>query len=168
MLVDYSEILTRLEEALGRHYRQSPAILNLPGVSVAMKIDPFYYLALRPSFGELLGKWAGVTPERVEETLVRTGNLVVGPGRARYPEPLAVFEEGSSTVLRLAADFVPAPCLDRAVVRYGGEPGPLSVSGLRLLAGQRPALEAFFAGMTPPAALAYGEPAPRRPDGAFP
>jgi hypothetical protein len=168
MLVDFSEILTRLEQALGRHYRLSPALLNLPGVSVALKLDPFYYLALRPSFSELLGKWAGVTPEKAEETLVRTGNLVVGPGRTRYPEPLAVFEEGATTVLRLTADFVPAPWLDRVLLRHGGATAPLAVSGLRLVADQRPALEAFFTGMTPLAALAFGEPAPGRPADAFP
>jgi hypothetical protein len=158
MLVDYGEVLTRLEEALGRHYRLSPSILNVPGVSVAVKLDPEYYLALRPSFGELLGKWAGVVPARVEETLTRTGNLVLGPDRSRYGEPLLVFEEGSATVLRLVADFVPAALIDRAVVMYGGEPGPLAVSGLRLVAGQRQALDAFFGGKTPLRSLAFGEP----------
>lgn len=168
MLVDFSEILNRLEQALGRHYRQSPSLLNLPGVSVAMKLDPFYYLALRPSFGELLGKWAAVTPKRVEETLVRTGNLVVGPGRTRYPESLAVFEEGSATVLRLTADFVPASWIDGALMRYGGATAPPAVSGLRLLSDQGPALSRFFAGMTPLAALAFGDPAAGRPAGAVP
>lgn len=156
MLVDYSEVLTRLEEALGRHYRESPDILNVPGVSMALKIDPYYYLALRPSFGELLGKWAGVAPARVEETLIRTGNLVLGPDRSRYAGPLLAFEEGSATPLRLAADFVPAALCDRAVALYGGEAGPLPVSGLRLDAGQRPALDAFFAGKTPLQALVFG------------
>lgn len=159
MLVDYAEILTRLVEALGRHYRQNPSILNVPGVSVALKIDPDWYLALRPSFAELLGKWAGVVPGRVEETLMRTGNLALGPDKRRYEETLLVYEEGSSTVLRLAADFVPADCIDRAVVMYGGEPGPLAVSGLRLVEGQRPALDAFFEGKTPLRSLAFGQPA---------
>jgi len=158
MLVDFSEVLTRLLEALGRHYRESPTILNVPGVSVALKIDPFYYLALRPSFGELLGKWAGVAPARVEETLARTGNLILGPDRERYAEPLLVYEEGSASVLRLAADFVPAAFCDRAVNLYGGEPGPLPVCGLRLAADQRPGLSAFFAGKTPLQALVFGTP----------
>ena len=158
MLVDYSEVLSRLEESLGRHYRESPAILNVPGISVALKIDPYYYLALRPSFGELLGKWAGVTPAKAEETLARTGNLILGPERERYPEPLLVFEEGSSLVLRLVADFVPAAFCDRAVTRFGGESGPLPVAGLRLVSGQRQGLATFFAGKTPLQALAFGDP----------
>lgn len=158
MLVDFSEVLGRLEEALGRHYRESPSIFNVPGVSVALKIDPYYYLALRPVFGELLGKWAGVTPSRAEETLARTGNLVLGQDRARFAEPLQVFEEGSKTVLRLAADFVPAEFCDRAVVMYGGETAPLPVSRLRIAASQRPALEVFFTGKTPLQALAFGTP----------
>ena len=158
MLVDYSEVLGRLEEALGRHYRESPSILNVPGVSVALKLDPYYYLALRPMFGELLGKWAGVTPARAEETLVRTGNLALGPDRARFGQAVAVFEEGAGTVRRLAADFVPAEFCDRAVMLYGGETAPLPVSGLRLDRAQRPALEAFFAGKTPLQALVFGLP----------
>ena len=158
-LVEYPEVLSRLEQALGRRYAVSSTILNVPGVSVALKIDPFYYLALRPSFGELLGKWAAVPPARVEETLERTGNLVLGPGRVRYPDPVAVFEEGSGSVVRLAADFLPAAWIDRAVVMWGGEAAPLPVSGLRLVESQKPALTAFFQGMTPIADLAFGRPA---------
>ncbi|WP_300161703.1 hypothetical protein [Solidesulfovibrio sp.] len=159
MLVDYAETLTRLERALGRSYAETPSILNVPGASAALKLDPFYYLALRPVFFELLGKWAAVPPSRVEETFARTGNLVLGPGKTRYPRPLTAFEEGTGTRLQLTADFVPAACIDRAVVMYGGSPGPLPVAGLRLAADQREALAAFFAETTPLAALCFGEPA---------
>ena len=159
MLLDYAEILTRLEMGLGRQYAAAPSLLNVPGVSAALKVDPFYYLALRPLFFELLGKWAAVPPWRVVETFSRTGNLVLGPDRARSPQPLVVFEEGTGVTLRLLADFVSATCIDRAVMAYGQEPGPLPVSSLRLDARQKPALDAFFAGTTPLAALAFGEPA---------
>jgi hypothetical protein len=159
MLVDYADILTRIERGLGRSYAEFPTILNVPGASAALKLDPYYYLALRPLFFELLGKWAAVPPTRVEETLIRTGNLVLGPGKTRYPRPLAAFEESTGTRLQLTADFVPAACIDRAVVLYGGSPGPLPVSGLRLIAAQREALDAFFAETTPLAALCFGEPA---------
>lgn len=158
MLVDYAETLTRLEMGLGRQYAADPSILNVPGMSAGLKVDPFYYLVLRPVFFELLGKWAGVAPSRVVETLARTGNLVLGPGRKRYPHPLHVFEDGSGVTLRLVADFVPAECIDRAVMAYGKESGPLPVAGLRLAVSQKPDLEAFFAGMTPLADLAFGEP----------
>lgn len=168
MLVDYAEVLTRLVEALGRHYRQNPSILNVPGVSVAIKIDPDWYLALRPTFAELLGKWAGVLPDRVEETLVRTGNLALGPDKRRFEDALLVYEEGTTTVLRLAADFVPADCIDRAVIMYGGEPGPLAVSGVRLVDSQRRVLEAFFDGKTPLRSLAFGRPETIRIPRAFP
>ena len=158
MLVDYADTLDRLEKALGRHFADSPSILNVPGVSVALKIDPFYYLALRPAFFELLGKWAAVPPSRVEETLMRTGNIVLGPGKTRYEAPVKVFEDGTRTVLQLAADFLPAEWIDRALALYGGETGPLPVSGLRLDIGQRPALARFFTGKTELAALAFGSP----------
>lgn len=159
MLVDYAEILSRMEQALGRHFAKSPSILNEPGVSVAVKLDPFYYLALRPTFGELLGKWAGVAPSRVVETLMRTGNMVLGPGHSRYTKPLTAFVEGSGAPLRLTADFVAAEWIDRAVLMYGGQSAPLPVSSLRLDAGQKGELAAFFEGMTPLAALAFGNPA---------
>jgi hypothetical protein len=168
MLVDFSEILTRLEQALGRHYRLSPSLLNLPGISVALKLDPFYYLTLRPIFGELLGKMGRRDAGKGRRDPGAHGQSGGRPGRTRYPEPLAVFEEGTRSVLRLTADFVPAPWLDRVLIRYGGAVAPLPVSGLRLVVDQRPALEAFLAGMTPLAALAFGEPAPGRPDDAFP
>ena len=157
MLVDYEEILSRLVQALGRHYAASPSILNVPGVSAALKIDPFYYLALRPVFGELLAKWAGATPSRVEETLLRTGNMVARPGRVRYEAPVIAFEDGVGLPLRLAADFVPAAFIDRAVTMYGGQTGPLPVSGLRLARSQKEALDTFFQGTMPIASLAYGE-----------
>ncbi|WP_428563098.1 MAG: hypothetical protein ACP59X_23130 [Solidesulfovibrio sp. DCME] len=158
MLVDYADILTRLEQALGRAYADTPSILNIPGASAALKLDPFYYLALRPLFYQLLGKWAAVPPGRVEETLMRTGNLVLGPGKARYMRPLSVYEEATGTRLQLAADFLAASCIDRAVTLYGGSPGPLPVSGLRLALGQRPELDAFFAGTTRLAALCFASP----------
>jgi len=158
MLVDYPEILSRLEQAIGRRFAQSPTILNVPGVSVALKLDPFYYLALRPAFCELLGKWAAVPPSRVEETLIRTGNMVVGPMRARFSQPLVVFEEGTSATVRLAADFVPAAFIDRAVIMHGGETAAQPVSGLRLHADQKEALDAFFQGTTPLTALVFGVP----------
>ena len=158
MLVDYADILSRLEKGLGRHFAESPSIVNVPGVSVALKIDPFYYLVLRPAFFELLGKWAAVPPARVEETLARTGNLVLGPARKGYEKPVLVYEEGTATVLKLPAEFVPAELIDRAVVLYGNEPGPLSVSGLRLVASQRDALAGHFTGVTELAALAFGTP----------
>lgn len=159
MLVDYADILTRLERALGRAWAETPSILNVPGASAALKLDPFYYLVLRPLFFELLGKWAAVPPGRVEETLVRTGNLVLGPGKARYPRPVTVIEEATGTRLQLAADFVPAACIDRAVTLYGGSPGPLPVSGLRLAAEERQDLDAFFADTTRLAALCFAAPA---------
>lgn len=158
MLVDYADTLTRLEQALGRRFAATPSICNVPGASAALKLDPFYYLVLRPAFFELLGKWAAVPPERVEDVLIRTGNLVCGPNRSRYPRPLVAFEEGLGATLQLHADFVAAACIDRALVMYGGAPGPLPVSDLRLAAFQKGELDAFFTGKTGLTALCFGEP----------
>ena len=66
--------------------------------------------------------------------------------------------EDWQAVLKLPADFVPAEWIDRAVTMYGGEAGPLPVSGLRLAEEQRETLARLFAGKTELAALAYGAP----------
>jgi hypothetical protein len=157
-MIDYGEILPRLEKALGMRYRDNPDILNVPGTSVACKVDPFVYVAPRPAFATFLAKWAGVPLETASETLVRTGNLLVDASRARLDGPVAIIEDGSPRIMRMPLDFVPASFIDRAVVLYGGETGPLPVSRLRVLAAEKPRIEAFFAGKTPLLDVAYASP----------
>ncbi len=157
-MLDYGDILDRIERGMGERFRQSRDILNIPGVSLACKVDMYHYLALRPGFATHAAKWAGTLPARAEEALIHTGNLVVGADRERFPEPFAVFEEGTDAVLRLYADLMQAAFIDRALSLYGGEAAPLPVSRLRIHASQRPRLDAFLEGKTKLQALAFGEP----------
>jgi len=157
-MIDYGEILPRLEKALGLRFRDNPDILNVPGTSLACKVDPFTYLAPHPAFTTFLAKWAGVTLETAGETLVRTGNLLADAAHRRLDGPVAILEDGSPRIMRMALDFVPASFIDRAVVLYGGEQGPLPVSRLRVLRAEKPRIEAFFAGKTPLLDVAYAEP----------
>lgn len=154
-MIDYGEILPRLEKALGMRYRDNPDILNVPGTSVACKVDPFVYAAPRPAFVAFLAKWAGTPLAVTEETLVRTGNLLVDASRARLDGPVAILADGSPRIMRMPLDFIPASFIDRAVMLYGGEQGPLPVSGLRLLGSEKARIEAFFSGKTPLLDVAY-------------
>lgn len=157
-MIDYSEILPRLEKALGMRYRDNPDILNVPGTSVACKVDPFAYVAPRPAFVAFLAKWAATPLAVTEETLVRTGNLLVDAAHARLDGPVAILTDGSPRVMRMPLDVVPASFIDRAVMLYGGEQGPLPVSRLRVLLSEKARIDAFFSGKTPLLDVAYAAP----------
>ncbi|MDQ7831055.1 MAG: hypothetical protein RDU30_04945 [Desulfovibrionaceae bacterium] len=157
-MIDYGEVLPRLEKALGLRYRDNPDIINVPGTSVACKVDPFAYVAPRPAFVAFLAKWAGTPLAVTEETLVRTGNLLVDASHARLDGPVAILVDGSPRVMRMPLDFIPASFIDRALVLYGGEHGPLPVSRLRLLSSEKARIDAFFSGKPPLLDVAYASP----------
>lgn len=152
-LKDYTANLDRLQKGLGRAFADEPWLLNVPGRSVACKIDHLYYLAVMPAFGEHLGRWAGMFPEQAVETLVRTGNLIT---RAPERDPLLRLHVGwGGRVYGIKAAFVDADFMDRALKTYGGLPSVLNVSDLKISSADRPAVEAFFADKTPPQKLVY-------------
>ncbi len=75
-LKDYTEIGERLQQVLGKGFAEEPWILNMPGKSVACKIDQYYYVAVMPAFVEQLGRLGGMFPDQVTEALVKTGNFI--------------------------------------------------------------------------------------------
>ena len=152
-LKDYSEIVERLQRALGKGFADEPWLLNLPGKSVACKIDQYYYLAVMPGFLETLGRLGGMFPDQVREALVKTGNLVT---RAPDRDPvvsLTVSWGGRGVTVKGA--FVDADFIDRAAKTYGGMGSVLAVSDLKVSEEDKDKVEAFFEGKTPPQALAY-------------
>ena len=153
MLKDYSEIVERLQKALGRNYVQSPWLLNVPGQSIACKVDQHYYLAVMPAFVEQMGKIGGMLPDRVAEALVKTGNFITKAPERNPVVPLTLGWAGPPITVKAA--FVEAEFIDRAVKTYGAAAGSLSVSELKISVADRPKLEAFFEGKTPPQDLAY-------------
>jgi hypothetical protein len=158
-MIDYAQSLERLEKALGEQFRQSPYILGTPGTSLACKVDPFTYLAIQPGFIKYLSRWAGMFPERVEATLVKTGNMLCDATHTVHTVPLRVFAEGAPDApAGVNASFILATFIDQAVTLHGGADGPLPVSRLRILESDRAAIEPLFAGKTPLAALAFGNP----------
>ncbi|QGY41649.1 hypothetical protein GM415_16480 [Pseudodesulfovibrio cashew] len=152
-LSDYTETLERLQQALGRAFADQPWMLNMPGRSMACKIDQYYYLAVMPAFVEQLARLGGTFPDKVSEVLIRTGNLIT-----RLPDrdpvlPLTVSWGGSPVTLRAA--FVDADFIDRAVKTYGGMGMIPTVSDLKISSADKVRVEEFFEGKTPPQKLAY-------------
>jgi len=157
-MIDYTQSLERLERALGEHYQGSSYILGVPGTSLALKVDPFYYLAIQPGFIKYLARWAGMFPERAAQTLLKTGNMLSDAGHTIYTTPVRVYAEGTSETSTVGASFILANFIDKALAMYGGVTDPLPVSGLKIVAGERPRLDFLFQGKTPLQALAFGNP----------
>jgi hypothetical protein len=162
MLTDYSQSLERLEKALGENYLRSPYILGTPGTSLACKVDPFHYLAIQPGFIKYLSRWAGIFPERVEETLLKTGNMLSDASHSRFTAKIRVFEDGHGALTEVSASFLLAGFIDQALRLYGGLQDPLPVSRLKILAEDRDRTDFLFQGKTPLAALAFGNPNQRQ------
>jgi len=152
-LTDYTEAVERLQKALGKGVADQPWLLNLPGRSVACKIDQYYYLAVMPGFIESLARLGGMFPDHVQEALVRTGNLMTKPPARDPLVPLSVSWGGRTVTVKGA--FVDADFIDRAVKTYGGTVSVLNVSDLKISEEDRERVEQFFEGKTPPQKLAY-------------
>lgn len=152
-LTDYTEAVERLQKALGKGFADQPWVLNLPGKSVACKIDQYYYLAVMPAFIETLGRLGGMFPDQVQEALVKTGNLITKAPNRDPLVPLTVSWGGRGVTIKGA--FVDADFIDRAVKTYGGMTSVLNVSDLKISEADRERVEEFFEGKTPPQKLAY-------------
>ncbi|MBU1002146.1 MAG: hypothetical protein KKE73_06450 [Proteobacteria bacterium] len=143
MMKDYPEILDRLQKGLGKAYRDSALILGIPGVSVAVKIDPQYYLAVMPAFMSRVAEWGGMFPDTAEQALIRTGNLITGHQGTHLTQVTVVW--GSPPISRrINASFILADFVDRALRLYGGHSAPMSVADLRITAEDQDSVIAFF------------------------
>lgn len=152
---DYAELADRLQKGLGKAWRASASVLGRPGTSIAVKLDPNYYLVVMPSFINHMARWGGMLPRTAEDALRRTGNLLTGgPERASSLLASVAFDEPRRT-LRIRAGFVLAGFMDDAVKLYGGSPSALPVADVALVETEREALEAFFGDKTMPAASAF-------------
>ncbi len=152
---DYAELANRLQKGLGKAWRASASVLGQPGTSIAVKLDPHYYLAVMPSFINHMARWGGMLPRTAEEALRRTGNLLTGgPGRETGLALTVAFGDPRRS-MRIRAGFVLAGFLDDAVKLYGGHPSALPVSDVAVMASERAALETFFGDKTMPADSAF-------------
>lgn len=150
---DYADLLDRILRGLGKAFTASAETFNTPGRSLAVKIDPLYYLAVWPSFSVHVGRLAAMLPRTVEEVLVRTGNLVSHPPERRVILPLRLTWPGGEGAVNAA--FLLAVFVERGLTLYAGAPGPLPVSAVRIRGADRPAVLDFFADKTPPHSTAF-------------
>lgn len=143
-LRDYQETVARMQKGLAQAYLDDPSVLNIPGKSVACKVDPGYYVALQPLFDEALGRWAAMLPQNVREVLVRTGNMIT-----RAPEREGVLKVGltwGGKAHVMTVSFIEADFIDRALRTYAGFTSGLEVSELNIQGSCQPMLDDFFEG----------------------
>jgi len=152
-LKDYTADVERLQKGLGKAFADEPWILNLPGKSVACKIDQFYYLAVMPGFIDQLARFGGMFPDHALETLVRTGNIITKAPDRDPLVPLTVSWGGRA--VRLQAAFVDADFIDGSIKTYGGLPSALNVSDLKISVADKELVDAFFEDKTAPQNLVY-------------
>ncbi len=154
-MIDYIELCNRMQRELALRYTQRRDLLNLPGRSLACKLDPFYYLAMYPGLLAPLARWAATMPNRAEEALIKTGSLILG-GHERKPWlVLQVSWADGRRRARFKACFLHSSFVDRAVQLYAGLAEP-PVSDLRIDAAHREKVQRFLEGKTEVLGLAFG------------
>lgn len=152
-LPDYHERVERLQRGLARAWLRDPALLNLPGRSIACKLDPNYYLAAQPFFDTEIARAAGMLPATAAQALVKSGLLITRPPEREHVLQVGVVYAGHA--ITMPASFLDADFVDRALRLYGGAPHGLQVADLRLAAESREAVEHLFEGKTPPGRVCF-------------
>jgi hypothetical protein len=154
---DYSLILKNMQQNLARKYQEDSDILNIPGTSVACKVDHLYYLALRPTLEEQWAKWSGTLPRVVLEALMRSGNLISSSQDRELLISLNVqWPAIKPKSVRVQACFVLADFIDGALKIYARQEGPLPVSDLKIMPEEKEVVQSFFQGKTALSSLAFG------------
>lgn len=152
-LPDYQERVERMQRGLGRAVQKDVTLLNIPGRSLACKIDPLYYLAVQPLFDQALERWAGLPPGAAADALVRTGIYVTRPPKREHVLPLNV--TWGNRFLRIQATFVDADFVDKALKIYSGARRGVDVSELRIDNADREQVERLFQNKTAPGGVAF-------------
>lgn len=147
---DRAELLDRVQRGLGREYRGNPELINTPGRSLLLRLDPFYYIAPSEAFLLRAGRWGLLLPERVRELLIRSGDLVSHSRDRSYALKLRLLLRvgGEPRPATLEACLLHSTFVDRALTLYGGLREPPPVALVLLAATERPKLAAFLEGKT--------------------
>ncbi len=148
MLKDYSHILTVLQKRLASEFDKNKELLNEPGKSIACKVDPNYYLIVYPGFIEKLALIGGYLPATVEETLLRTGNLIRNPSTGKFVLTLDVVWKQDMVPLKVWAGFVRNSFIDNGLKFYSSLRSELPISSLKISTDLKETLTSFFAGKT--------------------
>ncbi len=156
-MFDYSEILKNIQKKLGSQFLKDPTILNVPGKSVACKIDPFYYLAIHPLFFQKCALWAGILPTLIRDTLIKTGNIVIlDPKTKEFVTELNIKWGSPVKSVKVNAFFLVADFLDQAIKIYARKNEILPVSELKIDIKEKSRLDVLFKGKTPINHIAFG------------
>lgn len=164
-LANHDESVTRLQKALAERYSRDSALLNVPGLSTACRIDANYYVVLEPGFVQMLARAAGMLPRKALAALISSGNMLSRPGEgdARdYWLKLCLtwpggFGAGPARRHTLKCSFVLAEFIDRGLTLYAATDVSTTLSDLRICADERTRVEAFMEGKTVPSTFAYSE-----------
>ena len=154
-LQDYKDRIDRLQKGLGKAFAENPFILNIPGKSIALKVDPYYYVAFEPAFSENLSRFGVMLPKNVRDTLVRTGNLVTDH-ETRNPI-IKIRMKWNDRSYAMTVCFVESGFIDQALKIYGGVKEEVGLSEIRILESERERLEEFFGERTLLKSVAFVE-----------
>ncbi len=152
-LKDYQTRIDRLQKGLGKAFIENPFILNIPGKSIALKVDPYYYVAFEPGFTENLGRFGVMLQKNVRDTLVRTGNLVTDH-ETRNPI-IRIRMKWDERSYAMNVCFVESEFIDQALKIYGGVMGDVGLSEISILNSERERLDKFFGERTLLKSVAY-------------
>jgi len=152
-LKDYKSRIDRLQKGLGKAFAENPFILNIPGKSIALKVDPYYYVAFEHAFTENLSRFGVMLQKNVRDTLVRTGNLVTDHETRNPLIKIRMKWDDRSYAMNVC--FVESGFIDQALKIYGGITGDVGLSELRILSSERERLDAFFGERTLLKSVAY-------------
>lgn len=149
-LIDYSSIINLVQKELAKRYDLNNNILNVPGKSIACKVDENYYLILYPSFIEYLCKICGILPNSLTETLIKTGNLIVDPVTKDFYRLVEVRWTLDMVPIRVKAGFVVNSLIDNSIRFYGKtRKRGLGVSDLKISVRSKSNIESLFVNKTP-------------------
>lgn len=145
-MIDYNERAERLQKTIARLYTEKPIILNVPGRSMACKVDLHYYLAVHPGFINTLAQATPMLPTNAGATLVHTGDVVTN---AVHRDPVLKLRiawlEGGRRLQQATVEAVllNAAFIDRALLLYAGVQTP-PISALRIDPKEKARLDAFL------------------------
>lgn len=149
-LTDYIEIISMVQKGLVKIFEHDESVLNVPGKSIALKVDLNYYLALYPSFFEVVCKKCGILPKTLLESLIKTGNLIVDPVTKDYYRLIEVRWKSDMTPIKINAGFLVSSFVDNSFKLYGRKiKTPLPISNLKISRKYKSNIDPLFSNKTP-------------------
>lgn len=153
-LQDYKDRIDRLQKGLGKAFAENPFILNIPGKSIALKVDPYYYVAFEPAFSENLSRFGVMLPKTCVIPLCVL-NLVTDH-ETRNPI-IKIRMKWNDRSYAMNVCFVESGFIDQALKIYGGVKEEVGLSEIRILESERERLEEFFGERTLLKSVAFVE-----------